>query len=240
MSIIVPAIIPTSRQDLEDKLEKLTGLCEEIQVDIVDGQFASPASWPYAKDPAEPSRMLAEGELLPRCGEFKYEIDLMSSDPESVTGMWIGLGATRMTIHAESTRYLPRFLENTRSLYGHDKDFAPGLLSFGLSIGIETDLALIEPYLDKVEYVQFMGIKSIGKQGQAFDPRVVARVAMFHRRYPKIPVQVDGGVSKENAPKLLEAGVSRLVIGSDIWHAEDPAEELRLLNELTERHGIYG
>lgn len=240
MGIIVPAIIPTSKQDLEDKLAKLTGLCEEIQIDIVDGQFASPASWPYANDQGEPSRMLAAGELLPRCGEFKFEIDLMSADPESVTGTWIGLCATRVTIHAESTRYLARFLANTGSLYGHDKDFAPGLLSIGLSIGIESDLALIEPYLDKIEYVQFMGIKSIGKQGQPFDTRVFPKIAAFRKRYPKMPIQVDGGVSLQNAPKLLAAGVSRLIVGSDIWHAENVAEELKKLNELTEQHGLYG
>lgn len=239
MGTIVPAIIPTSREDLESKLGVLEGLCEDIQIDIVDGVYATPASWPYLKDQSEPSRMLAEGNMLPDAGSFKFEVDLMSRDPESAAGTWIGLGAVRLTIHAESTRYLKRFLENIHILYGHDKDFVPGLLSVGLAIGAETDIALIEPHLPSVEYVQFMGIKRIGRQGEPFDTRVIARIQAFRKRYPHIPVQVDGGVTLSNAPKLLDAGVSRLVVGSAIWKSEHPADQYRALHALTEEHGIY-
>lgn len=240
MGIIVPAIIPTSRQDLEDKLSQLSGLCEEVQIDIVDGVFAGPASWPYVTDASEPSHMLTDGELLPRAGEFHVEIDLMSADPESVAGTWIGLGASRLTVHSESTRFIPRFLASTSSLYGHDADFTPGLLALGLSIGIETDLALIEPHLKKIDYVQFMGIRKIGHQGEPFDTRVLAKIRAFRNRYPTIEIQVDGGVNLENAARLLEAGVKRLIVGSALWKAPDVAARYREFDELTQRHGIYG
>lgn len=240
MGIIVPAVIPTSRKDLEDKLSQLSGLCEEVQIDIVDGVFAGPASWPYSADAKEPERMLTDGELLPYAGEFKFEIDLMSADPESVAGTWIGLGASRLTVHSESTRFIPRFLSSTHGTYGHDADFTPGLLALGLSIGMETDLALIEPHLKKVDYVQFMGIRKIGHQGESFDTRVFAKIATFRKRYPTIEVQVDGGVTLENAPKLLQAGVKRLVVGSALWKAPDLATRYREFDELTQRHGIYG
>jgi ribulose-phosphate 3-epimerase len=238
MGIIVPAIIPASRPDLEDKLARLAGLCEEVQIDIVDGVYAKPSSWPYLEDPAEPSRMLADGELLPRAGEFRFEIDLMSGDPESSAGAWIGLGANRLTIHAESTRYLSRFIGNTRSWYGHDKDF-PGLVSLGLAIGAETDIALVEPFLDRIDYVQFMGIRTIGHQGEPFDPGVLPRILAFKNRHPKVEVTVDGGVTRENAAQLLSAGVSRLVVGSAIWKAPDPVAAYRELDALTRIHGIY-
>ncbi|HWH16312.1 MAG TPA: hypothetical protein VNU25_01875 [Candidatus Paceibacterota bacterium] len=239
MGIIVPAVIPASRQDLADKLGLLEGVCEEVQIDIVDGIYASPPSWPYREDHAEPSRMLAEGSMLPGVSSLRLEIDLMSQDPESIAGTWIGLGATRLTIHAESTRYLGRFLENIRVLYGHDAGFAPDLLSIGLAIGADTDLALIEKYLDRIEYVQFMGIRKIGRQGEPFDPRVIARVKAFRKKYPRVQVQVDGGITLSNAPQLLDAGVARLVVGSAIWKQEDPVAAYRALNELTEKHGLY-
>ncbi len=240
MGSIVPAIIPVSREDLEAKLHRFEGVCDEVQIDIVDGVFATPASWPYISDHAEPSKLLAEGSMLPGAGAFKIDIDLMSQDPESSAGTWIGLGATRITIHAESTRYLGRFLENTRTLYGHDAGFAPDLLSIGLAIGVETDLALIEKYLDRIEYIQFMGIRTIGRQGEPFDPRVIARIKAFRKKYPRIPVQVDGGVTLTNAPALLDAGVARLVVGSAIWKQENPVAAYNALNALTEQHGLYG
>lgn len=240
MGIIVPAIIPASRTDLDEKLARLAGVCEHIQIDIVDGKYAAPASWPYRDDAGEPSRMLAAGEMLPHSENFRFEVDLMSESPESSAGTWIGLGAVRLTVHAESTRYIARFIDNTRVLYGHDQGFAPDLLSIGLAIGAETDLALIEPYLDKVEYVQFMGIRKIGRQGEPFDSRVIARIKAFRKKYPHIEVQVDGGVSMQNAAALLDAGASRLVVGSAIWKTTDPVAAYRALDALTESHGLYG
>lgn len=240
MGIIVPAIIPTSREDLERKISQLQGLCEEVQVDIVDGKYARPASWPYATEAAEPSRMLAEGEMLPYAGEIGFEIDLMSADPESVAGVWIELGAKRLTIHAESTRYLARFLESARTMFGHDAGFASNLLSLGLAIGTETDLSLIEPFIEKIDYVQFMGVRTIGHQGEPFSPGVLSRIAVFRKKYPNTPVQVDGGVTLGNAPALLQAGVSRLVVGSALWKAPDLAEQYRAFDALTEQYGIYG
>ncbi len=239
MARIIPALIPTSRQNLEESLARLKGLCSEVQIDVVDGVFASPASWPYGAQKDDVSHMLSEGEMIPYCGEFRFEIDLMSADPERDTGGWIGLGATRITVHAESTPYLNRFFKNIREEYGHDKDFISDLLSFGLALGVETDIALVEPYLEEIDYVQFMGIRSIGKQGQGFDSRVLPKIRAFKKKYPHIPVQVDGGVSLTTAPSLLDAGASRLVVGSALWKSTNLEEELQKFITLTEEYGIY-
>lgn len=240
MGIIVPAVIPQSKKDLEEKLAQLAGLCEEVQIDIVDGIYAGPPSWPYVRDAKEePGRMLANGEMLPYAGSFRFEIDLMSRDPESIAGTLIELGATRLTVHAESTPYLTRFLAQTRARYGHEKEFASGLLSLGIAIGAETDLALVEPFLDRIDYVQFMGIRTIGHQGEPFSASVLPRIAAFRKRHPGIEITVDGGVNAGNAAALLAAGVSRLVVGSAIWKAPDPAKALRDLTALTQVHGLY-
>ena len=59
MTLIVPAVIPVSQEDLEEKLGKLAAIPEitEVQIDVVDGRYASPASWPYQGDRAAPSRL---------------------------------------------------------------------------------------------------------------------------------------------------------------------------------------
>ena len=144
MTLIVPAVIPVSQEDLEEKLGKLAAIPEitEVQIDVVDGRYASPASWPYQGDRAAPSRLQAEGRMLPQAGRFRLEMDLMTVDPESAAGSWIALGATRVVIHAESTPRLGRLLEEFAVAYGHQKGFASDLLSVGLAIGPATDLAL--------------------------------------------------------------------------------------------------
>lgn len=239
MSIIVPAILPSSRRDLVEKLGKLSGLVDEVQVDIVDGKFASPPTWPYDTGPQELARMLAEGEVIPSASECRIEIDLMVENPESTAGAWIELGASRITIHAASSTHLPRLLESFRTLYGHDKSFSTGLLSIGIAINATVDPETLTPYLDEIDYVQFMGIRRVGRQGEPFDSGVLRAIELFHKRHPEMPIQVDGGVSMDVAPKLLELGVSRLVIGSALWKAPNFNAALAELKELTERHGIY-
>lgn len=236
MAVIIPAILPRSRDDLADKLLRLEGIVREVQIDIVDGKFAMPASWPYL-NPGEPAHDTRDP--LPFLGSLRFEMDLMTEMPEDQIARWVNAGAHRITLHAESTRRLPQLLEEFRTEYGHDKSFAPGLLSLGLAINLHTDISLIEPYLDECDYVQFMGIAEIGKQGEPFDKSVIMKIATFRKKYPDMPIQVDGGVSLETAPALLSAGVSRLIVGSDLWHARNLKAEYAQFLELTTRYGLY-
>ncbi len=239
MSIIVPAILPASRADLVSKLDKLQGLVDEVQVDIVDGVFASPPTWPYDTGPEELTRMLASGDLIPRSGECRIEVDLMVAHPEATAGAWIELGASRITIHAASASHLPRLLDSFKTTYGHDKGFASDLLAIGLAITPDVDPETLAPYLDQIDYVQFMGIRRVGRQGEPFDLGILKTIDRFHRRHPDTPVQVDGGVSIETAPRLLEIGVSRLVVGSALWKAPDLKAAVAKFQEVTEEKGIY-
>lgn len=239
MGIIVPAILPTSLQDLEEKLTRFEGLVDFIQIDVVDGIFAAPASWPYSGGTKELATLAEEGGSLPKFGTFKFDIDLMVAKPEEVTASWIMLGASHITAHAESTTYLPKLITDFDEKYGHDRDFAPDLIGFGLAIGANTEVALIEPYLGDVDYVQFMGIKRIGHQGEPFDSRVVERVRAFKKKHPEIDVQIDGGVTRETAPALLDAGADRLIVGHALLNALDVKAELGAFEELTQKYGLY-
>ena len=233
MAAIIPAILPTSREDLDARLLRLSGVTDEVQVDVVDGRFVTPASWPYA------GQALGNEDPLTELSSFRFEVDLMVEEPDRIIGRWIDAGATRITIHAESTRRLEHVIDDFQKKYGHDKDFAPQLLSLGLSLNIATDISLIEPFLDRCDYVQFMGIARIGKQGEPFDPRVIPKIKAFHRAHPEMPIQIDGGVTRETAPKLLEAGASRLVIGSALWRASNIKREFVSFCELSQTRGLY-
>lgn len=236
MGAIIPAILPTSREDLEGKLALLEGLVDTVQIDVVDGRFAAPPTWPYINDNGVFAKRLEEGEALPHLGSLNYEIDLMVEDVEEVTGLWLAAGAQRLVIRVESTEHLSGIIRDLGAKYGHSKDFAPGLISLGLSLDDDADLSLIEPYVDRIDYVQFMGIDEVGKQAQPFDSDVLEQIRAFRKRHPEMTIQVDGGVSLETAPILLEAGVDRLVIGSALWRAPDFKEALARFNELVHEY----
>ncbi len=238
MPVIIPAILPTSAQDLKDKLLRLQGISESVQVDIVDGIFAAPATWPFLS-PGESQNTEEELSALEFLGALHLELDLMVTDPEACIRPWVNAGANRITLHAESTRMLPALLTNITTTYGHDVSFTPGLLSIGLAIHAGTDISLIEPFLSRVDYVQFMGIDTIGHQGEPFDQRILPKLRAFKKKYPQMPVQVDGGVSLDTAPALLSAGVSRLIVGSALWKAKSLEHAYKEFIDLTMRYGVY-
>lgn len=239
MGVIVPAVLVPSKAELEQTLAKLVGLVDTVQIDIVDGKFIGPPTWPYASGGEEFAQMVANDDMLPYGEHFRYEMDLMVSDPEQVSGIWVTAGATRILAHVESTNYLPRLITDLQVKYGHEKGFALDLLSFGLALNIDTDNAVLEAFIDNIDYVQFMGIATIGKQGQPFDPRVIQKIQAFKKRHPDMPVQVDGGVSLATAPALLSAGVDRLCVGSALVKKPDIKAELEKFNELVQRYGTH-
>lgn len=232
MAFIVPAVLPSSRADLEEKLALLTRIpgVSRIQIDVVDGRFAEPASWPFTA-PKELRAMMERGEMLPHLERIVYEIDLMCADADRAAAPWLALGATRLIFHAESVTDLGKLLASAHRRYGAG-GLVSGLISFGVALNIASELALIEPYIGKIEYVQFMGIARIGRQGQPLDRRVFEKVRTFRRRHPNVPVQIDGGVSLDSAKEFAALGVSSLAVGSALLCASDPAATFAALEIL--------
>lgn len=237
MSFVVPAVLPTSREDLEQKLALLAPtLVDRIQIDVVDGRFAAPASWPYNAAPSSEEADI-HGKMLPELHHIEYEIDLMCLDAYQAASFWLARGASRLTFHAESVINLSRLIASAHKNYGCGPASC-GVISIGLALNIESSLSLIEPYLKQIDYVQFMGIARIGRQGQPFDRRVCTAIRNFRLRYPHIPVQVDGGVSRDTVRDLVSLGVSNIVVGSSILRAADPSAAIAELEAFQSPYGV--
>lgn len=233
MSILVPAVLPSSRDDLAEKLNRFTTVpsIDRIQIDVVDGRFASPMSWPYTA-PRDMLAMTSAREMLPNLSSIAYEIDLMCLDAEHAADAWLSLGASRLTFHAEGILDLSKFIASMQKRYGDVS------VSFGVALNVTSSLSLIEPHLAHVEYVQFMGIASIGKQGQPFDKRVLEKLRIFHSRYPAVPMQVDGGVTLANARELVGLGASNVIVGSALARATDIGAEVEKFETLHVPFGV--
>ena len=77
-----------------------------------------------------------------------------------------------------------------------------------------------------------MGIAKIGFQGEPFDERVLEKIKDFRDEYVDVTISVDGGVSLESAPRLVEAGVNRFVVGSALWQSNDFEEKINKFKQL--------
>jgi ribulose-phosphate 3-epimerase len=237
MKLIMPAVIPASYQDLLEKLAFFDQVkVHRVQIDMIDGVFAEPASWPFTCG-EDLHNHAATGTLLPHVDRVKYEIDLLCKDPEKVVADLVNLGAVRLTLHAESTDNISGLIARVRHLVGAEANFVAALISIGLSINVDTDISILLEHSDEVEYVQFMGVANIGKQGQPFDPRVVDKVRAFRAQRPNAYIQVDGGVNFDIAKELFEAGASRLVVGSALTNSTDMPAELARLEALRPTYG---
>ena len=217
---ILPAIMPDTYADFEEKAGKVKGLVYFAQIDIMDGAFVPSRSWPYVEDGA-----VEEEIRLPFRKELQYEVDLMVADPYRAALAWIRAGVSRILFHVESVADPKRFIESL--LVEHS-----GALEVGVAIGLETSNDVLEYCLYDIDVVQFMGIARIGYQKEPFDERVLTKIAQLRQKHPETIISVDGGVNFETAPRLMRAGATRLVSGSAIYTAQNIAEAIQKFQKI--------
>lgn len=223
MADIIPAIMPTSFEDLEDKLSHVATLVPLVQIDIMDGRLTPKRTWPHMGNDLDRTfvQILNEQEGFPFWNDVDFEADLMVKEPEKVWRDWITVGAKRLIFHYESIADPKSFLETIRKSAVAKE--SPLYTEIGFAINVSTRIDVLFPFLDsgQIDFVQCMGIAEIGFQGSVMDESVFGKISDLRAKYPDLIISVDGGVNMQTAPKLVEVGVDRLVIGSAIFAAED-------------------
>ena len=227
MTEIIPAVLPKSFDDLREHLERLQGAVKQVQVDIVDGHFAHNKTWPY-KDSATFEKVLSEEHGLPLWETFDFEFDLMVSDPVERVMDYVHAGASRIIVHikAEGAAAALQKLADLKS-----DDYGDYSIKTGVALMCDMQPDILNDLDGLYDFVQVMGIARVGHQGEPFDKRAIYLVERLRARWPHMHVQVDGGVSIENARVLAHAGSERLIVGSAIFTAEDPVAALETLKK---------
>lgn len=203
---IFPAILAKDEKELRRKVESVEGLCETVQIDVMDGKFVDNATW------ADPDRFRKMPLPMP------FEVHLMVKDPLERLDAWSLAGCERVLIHAESVDDLAEALRLAKS-YG---------MEAGISINPETPVSAIEDAVPEADVVQVMGVDP-GWMGQGFQEVAVEKVAELREKFPDLVIEVDGGVSVGVARRLADAGADRLVSGSAVFNSGAPAKALAAL-----------
>lgn len=214
-SSLVPAILEQSFKDIVAKAHRAEDVTNTVQIDVVDGIYASNITWPFTalqdtSDATKKETLLTKELQQLYTMRTAIELDLMIQNPEDTLGVWLVTDAVRFIIHRMSTKYLTycinRIKEGNHEVY----------------IGLTSDDTLIgiEPMIELIDGVQCMGIAQIGKQGEPYDERIETLIADIRNAYPKLPIQVDGGVSVQTIPRLLEAGATQFAVGSALFKGD--------------------
>jgi ribulose-phosphate 3-epimerase len=140
------------------------------------------------------------------------EVDLMIERPELALSLYIDAGVKKVVIHLESTTDMNAILAHRRA---HDYEL-------GVSVGNDTPLGKLRSLVPYIDYVQLMGIRHIGSQGQPFDDEVLTRIQSLRSEFGDLVISIDGSVNGTTLPLLKAAGANRFVSGSAIFDASDP------------------
>jgi ribulose-phosphate 3-epimerase len=228
MTEITPAILVGDFNELNEKLAKFVNITNIVQIDICDGNFVSTISWPMGpRDRESVQSVLDEENGLPFWEQLDFEFDLMVLNAHKQFDFFARLGAKRIIFHleAETEDSFKEFLE---SLDPYFKDN----IEIGIAINTTTEISKLEPFINYVNFVQCMGIEHIGHQGEEFDERVLIQIKDLKTKYPELKISVDGSVNENTAPKLIEAGATRLVIGSALLQSFDIRETFKDFQNL--------
>jgi ribulose-phosphate 3-epimerase len=195
---IIPSILVKTREELVEKIVAVEPYADSVHLDIADGIFV----------PNITILGFEEAETVET--DLKIGVHLMVSKPENHIVRWLKTPADEFVFHIEATQKAQEVIDAIKEA---DK-------LAGIAINPQTPTDRIEPFIDFIDFVHFMTVEP-GFYGGEFVESVLDKIADFHYFYPDKPIQVDGGINPETAPKLIKAGASILIAGSYIWESKD-------------------
>tara|TARA_B100001175_G_scaffold239247_1_gene205527 strand:+ start:38 stop:694 length:657 start_codon:yes stop_codon:yes gene_type:complete len=213
--LIAPSILSADFSNLKTDIEMInSSQADWFHVDIMDGVFVPNISFgmPVLK-------------AISKYAKKELDVHLMIINPEKYIEKFAELGSDNITIHYETCNNL----DDTIKIIKHTG------VKVGVAINPDTDVKVLEKYINKIDMVCLMGVFP-GFSGQKFIEKTFQRCSelrqMIISNNSKCQIEIDGGVSDTNARKLLECGANILVAGSFVFKSENPQKTISTLKNI--------
>ncbi len=159
-------------------------------------------------------------QIHSRFPALAIDVHLMASPVDALIEQFAKAGATRISIHPESTHHLDRSLRLIRS---HDCEV-------GLVLNPATSPDCLDWCKELLDFVVVMTVNP-GFGGQSLIESVVGKISLIHTTYPGLAISVDGGVDLSNIKKLATAGATQFVAGSAIFSSSNYQTTINAMRE---------
>ena len=207
---ISPSVLGANLMCLGEEIRRVEELgIGWLHLDHMDGHFVPNISF----GPDFVSAMRKQTKLF-------LDVHLMLSEPMKYIETYAKAGADLITVHVEADDDAETML----------RAIAVQGIKVGISIKPGTPVQAIEPLLPLCDLVLVMTVEP-GFGGQSLREDCVAKIpelkAMIEKSGRDILIEVDGGVKRENAEKVVRAGADVLVMGTGLFRADDPKAVVR-------------
>ncbi len=203
-------------REMLEKIGELCGGADLIHVDVMDGHFVPNIT---VGPPVVRS--------IKRIATVPLDVHLMITDPDRYLEAFADAGASMLSVHVEVLPHLHRTVHAIQALG----------VKAGVVINPATPVAALEEIAGDVDYVLVMSVNP-GFGGQTFIPRSESKVrevcALLDRSGNQAPVEIDGGIDRQTAPRVVAAGARILVAGSAVFHTPDAERATRELKEAAQ------
>lgn len=209
---IAPSILAADFANIQSAVEMLNDSeADYIHVDIMDGVFVPNISFG-----------LPVTEAIHRHAKKPLDVHLMIVEPDRYLEAFRNAGAANISVHYEACDHLHRTLQAIHDLGA----------KAGVAINPHTSVELLTDTLDLIDLVCVMSVNP-GFGGQKFIENTYSKVSklkeLIINKGSKTQIEIDGGVSLNNARKLKDAGADILVAGSFVFNSESPKETIAML-----------